>query len=237
MATIPRTIEVEVTARHLDVFDRPDDRGFITAQVARGDHVRVRLDQPVGTGWLAITPLPTSILWIEESSLDLEDDHAVESGKETSGLAAPDHSPIARAWVNQEKAIVRSGHPLARLPGPRKGVLPGGTLVQLVDRPALELHQGTNKVRLLAIVPPPDQTFFIHADGIRWPSPTALLPAVAEVRASYEEPASFRSPEYCRQETARFRHHLAFRGHRRAGSRGRNVPADRRQPARCSVAI
>ncbi|MGC8642126.1 MAG: hypothetical protein ACP5XB_19865, partial [Isosphaeraceae bacterium] len=190
--TSPHTIDVEVVGQHLDVFDQPDDRGFIIGRLGKGDHLRVRIDRPAGTGWLAITPLPTSILWIEESSLDLEDEPAAEPGKETSRTAQV-QSRIARAWVKEEIAIVRSGHPLARLPGPRKVVLPRGTLVQLIDRPPLELHQGTNKIRLLAIVPPPDQSFFVHADGIRWPLPTARVPAVAEVRATYEEPISSRS--------------------------------------------
>jgi hypothetical protein len=188
-----RAIEVDVTAKHLDVFDRPDNRGFVTGLARRGERLRVRIDQPVGTGWLAIDPLPTSILWVQESSLELEDDGASWAIRNDAEPGARDRGPLIRAWVSREPAIVRSGNLLARLPGPPNGSLPACTLVQLVDRPALELGQEGKNVRWLAIVPPPEQAFFIHADGIRWPAPSAPMPAAAEVRASYEEPAH--SPE------------------------------------------
>src|SRR5208337_4789417 len=55
------SIEAEVQTERLDVFDRPDDAGFITGRVRRGDRLRIRADRSAGTGWLAIEPLPTAI--------------------------------------------------------------------------------------------------------------------------------------------------------------------------------
>ena len=187
-----RTIEADVAAPHLDVFDRPADQGFITGRAERGDRLRVRSDAKAPSGWLAIEPLPTSILWIQESSLDLEDEAAMAVA-EPSRPGTADRGRVARAWVGKRNAIVRSGHPSARLPGPQKGSLPAGTMVQLVDRPALGLGQGTDQVRWLAIVPPPEQSFYVHADGIHWPGPKTLAPAAAEIRASYDEPVHSRN--------------------------------------------
>ena len=51
-------IEAEVQSEWLDIFDRPDDTGFVTGRVHRGDRLRIRADRSAGTGWLAIVPLP-----------------------------------------------------------------------------------------------------------------------------------------------------------------------------------
>ena len=233
-----RPVEVEVSANHLDVFDRPDDKAFITGRVVRGDHLRVCLDQVAGTGWLAIKPLPTSILWIEESSLELEDEAGAETARPDSPSGKHDGDRASRAWVRRDHAVVRSGHLQARLPGPQKGTLPAGTMVLLVDRPVLELGRESNRKRWVAIVPPPDQAFFIHADGIRWPDPSPRVAGPAEVLASFEEPAPTqdvdtragkKSPGPLSKPLSR-----AFRG---TGSAGRNVPGNRRQPARCTLAF
>jgi len=169
------SVEAEVQTERLDVFDRPDDAGFITGRVQRGDRLRIRADRSAGTGWLAIEPLPTAICWIEQSSLE-NDEEEVE------------HDRGSLAWVNRPQASIRSGHPQARLPGPPRGSLPRGTMVQLVDRPPLSLGQGPEKSRWLAIVPPTDQVSYVRAEGVRWLTPTPPVPPAAEVRASYEEP-------------------------------------------------
>jgi hypothetical protein len=147
----------------------------------------------VGTGWLAIEPLSTSILWIQESSLEFEDEPTNEPRPLDWGPIARDLSHISRAWVKDKSAVVRSGNLLARIPGPPKGELPGGTLVQLVGRPALRLGQGAEKATWLAIVPPSAQSFYVHAEGVRWPAPRDASPA-AEIRASYDQPSGAPSP-------------------------------------------
>ena len=187
---IHRAIEAEVEAERMDVFDHPEDQAFIAGRVRRGDRLHVRADRIPGTGWLAIEPLPTSICWIEQSSLEFEDGEALESMDQGNDPAGRDRSRMVRAWVSQPRAVIRSGHPQALLPGPPRGALPKGTMVQLVDRPALSLGRGPSKTRWLAIVPPSDQVFYVHADGVRWLSPTSTppIPPAAEVRASYEEP-------------------------------------------------
>jgi hypothetical protein len=170
-----RSIEAEVQTERLDVFDRPDDAGFITGRVHRGDRLRIRADRSAGTGWLAIEPLPTAIFWIEQSSLEIDEEEV-------------EHDRRSLAWVNRPQASIRSGHPLARLPGPPRGTLPKGTMVQLVDRQPLNLGQGPEKSRWLAIVPPADQVSYVRAEGVRWLTPTPPVPPAAEVRASYEQP-------------------------------------------------
>jgi hypothetical protein len=188
-----RAIEAVVVKAYLEVFDRPDDGGYTTGKVVRGDHLRVQPDQPVGIGWLAIKPLSTSILWIQESSLEFEDDAAHEAGKPAKEPTGPDNPQLSRAWVKGKSAVVRSGNLLARIPGPPKGELPGGTLVQLIGRPALRLGQGAEKAAWLAIVPPPEQFFYVHAEGVRWSALEEASPA-AEIRASYDEPIAAPSP-------------------------------------------
>ena len=121
-----RSIAAEVQTERLDVFDRPDDSGFVTGRVHRGDRLRIRADRSAGTGWLAIEPLPTAIFWIEQSSLEIDEEEVTD---------AVEHDRRSLAWVNRSQALIRSGHPQARLPGPPRGILPRGTMVQLVDRP------------------------------------------------------------------------------------------------------
>jgi hypothetical protein len=183
-----RSIEAEVQIDRLDVFDRPDDAAFITGRVHRGDRLRVRADHTPGTGWLAIEPLPTAIFWIDRSSLELDNDEVGDAVARDRDPAGQDPSRTPRAWVSRAQAVIRSAHPEARLPGPPRGVLPRGTMVQLVDRPPLSLGQGPEKTRWLAIAPPSDQVSYVHAKGVHWVSPTPPVPPAAEVRASYEEP-------------------------------------------------
>jgi hypothetical protein len=184
-----QAIEGEVNAERLDVFDQPEDQAFITGRLQRGDRVHVRPDRIPRTGWLAIERLPTSICWIEESSLEPQDGESPESMDRELDTTRHDRSHAAHAWVNRSRAVIRSGHPGALIPGPPQGALSKGTMVQLVDRPALLYGQGSTKSRWLAIVPPADKVFYIHANGVRWLS-TASTPPIepaAEVRASYEE--------------------------------------------------
>jgi hypothetical protein len=184
-----RSVDAEVQAEHLDVFDRPDDRGFITGRVHQGDHLFIRPDQTAGGEWLAIVPLPTAIFWIEQSSLDFEDlqTDAVEQN----------HSVLA--WVSRPDASIRSGHPRAKLPGPPVGTLPTGTMVQLIDRPPLRSDKGPNSSLWLAIVPPADLLSYVRASGVRWLKPESPQAGAAETRASYEEstpPGQTATPQF-----------------------------------------
>ena len=174
-------VEAEVQADQLDVFDRPDDKGFITGRVQRGDQIRIRADRSAGAGWLAIVPLSTAIFWIEQSSLESDEDPAA-----IADAVEHDHAKVA--WVDQLRALIRSGQPQARLPGPPVGFLPKGTMVQLVDRPPLVVGEGPKKTRWLAIVPPAGQVAYVHAAGIRWVKPTPPVPPAAATRASFERP-------------------------------------------------
>ena len=77
-------------------FDRPDDTGFITGRVQRGDRLRIRADRSAGTGWLAIVPLPTAIFWIEQSSLDSDDEQVTD---------AVEHDRVRLAWVEPPASV------------------------------------------------------------------------------------------------------------------------------------
>jgi hypothetical protein len=135
------------------------------------------VDRTPGTGWLAIAAPPTAIVWIEESSLELEQ-------QETTGALA------IRAWVRRPQAVIRSGNAGAKLPGPPRGRLTQGTLVQMVDHPGLTAGQSVQSSRWLAIVPLPDLAFYVRADGVRWALPHSTRPSLAEIRASFEGPAT-----------------------------------------------
>jgi hypothetical protein len=187
-------VEATVEADHLDVLDQPRDTAYVTGTLRRGDRVRVRVARIPRTGWLAIDPLPTAICWIEESSLEHEDDHdgtraAAESADRhdrDQDLDVGDRGPIVRAWVGRPQAAIRSGNLRARLPGPPRGRLQPGTMVQLIDLPPLTLGRGAGASRWLAIVPPPDQADYVRAEGVRWTSPSPPAKPAAEVRASYQ---------------------------------------------------
>jgi hypothetical protein len=45
----------------------------------------------------------------------------------------------------------------------------------------------------LAIVPPSEQSFYVHAGGLSWPAPKEASPAAA-IRASYDQPSAAPSP-------------------------------------------
>jgi hypothetical protein len=184
----PGRVEAEVEADRLDVLDHPEDTGYAVGQLRKGDRVRVRVDRIPGSGWLAIDPLPTSICWVEQSSIELDGEGASDRIARALDPGGDDRGTATRAWVVRSRAVVRSGNPLARLPGPPGGSLPRGTMVQLVDRPALKLGQGPHAARWRAIVPPPDFVCYVRADGIRWARPAPSDPPIAERRASYEEP-------------------------------------------------
>jgi hypothetical protein len=187
-APAARRVEAEVEADRLDVFDRPEETAYAVGQHRMGDRVRVRVDRIPRPGWLAIDPPPTSICWVDESSLELDGEGASDRIERALDPGGDDRGTATRAWVVRLRAVVRSGNPLARLPGPPRGSLPRGTMVQLVDRPVLKLGQGPHAARWRAIVPPPDFVGYVRADAVRWARSTPPDPPIAERRASYEEP-------------------------------------------------
>jgi len=171
---------VEVTIEALAVHDRADEASYTTGMVGLGDRVRVR--GAVEGGWLAIDPLATAFCWIERSTIELGEEGARAAGHVLDPGESSSKSP-ARAWVIADEAVIRSGHPLARLPGPPRGHLGRGTMVLLVDRPALAVGQGHAATLWYAIVPPPEVVCYIRAAGTDW---TELPHApAAETLAAY----------------------------------------------------
>ncbi len=173
-------VEARVSADHLDVFDQPKDAGYIVDGLKRGDRVRIRWKVPAPAGWLAIAPPPTVVCWIEEAAVERPRD---------AGPA--DHVAVGtRTRVRAAEAVVRSGNPHARLPGPPCLTLKQGEAVLLVDRVPLAFGGGSGG-RWLAIAPPSDLSFFAPADGIGWDHPTSppAPPPAAEIRAAYQTPA------------------------------------------------
>jgi len=178
-------VEARVVADRLDVFDQAEEAGYVVARLKRGDHVRVRWQESAPSGWLAIAPPPAVVCWIEEAAVGtLDDDGPVEGG-------------TGRIRVRAERAVVRSGNPEARLPGPPLLTLGRGKPVLLVDRPPLTFGGGRGR-RWLAIAPPSDRSCFVPADGIGWERPKATADADAAmarppadvVRAEYQETAA-----------------------------------------------
>jgi hypothetical protein len=172
----------EVAADRLAVYDGPDEKGFGTGLLERGDRVRVR--RRLAGGWTAIDPPATTIGWVERASLELGDEaderggHRLNPGEPGSGLPA-------RAWVVVPGAIVRSGQLGARMPGPPWVELPRGTMVQLVDRPPLRIGRGPGATLWFAVVPPAEATCYVRAQGLK---DTPRRDGISEVLAAYLVP-------------------------------------------------
>jgi hypothetical protein len=205
MSPVPSTAEwpttAEVTVEELLVHDQPNDESYINNTLTRGDLVNIR--GKVEGGWLAIDPPSTTLCWIEQTAIDL----GVVSSEPKGRISNPSVSKTSlqeRAWVTATKAVVRSGHPGARLPGPPRGDLHQGTMVRLIDRPPLEIGQGEAATVWYAIMPGPTEVRYIRAEGTRAvATPTKLR--VDVIQAVYSPgqdaasltaqplPASFRS--------------------------------------------
>jgi hypothetical protein len=172
----------EVIDDHLTVYDRPDEASFSTGTRRRGDRVRVR--GWVADGWAEIEPPATTIGWVERSSLELGDE-AGERGGHRLDPIGPESGPPLRAWVVAPRAVVRSGHLRARIPGPPWIELPRGTMVQLVDRPPLTIGRGSGATLWFAVVPPPEAACYVRAEGLR---DAPRRDGVSEVLATYLVP-------------------------------------------------
>jgi hypothetical protein len=162
----------QVVVERLQVYDQANERSYLMGTLSRGHRVRPR--QLLAGGWLAIDPPSLAIGWVARSALDLGDEPAV-AGSRTN---LP-----AQARVAATRAVVRSGHLRARLPGPPWAQLKPGTLVRLVDRPPLTMGQGAGASLWIAIVPPDGALCYIRSDGIEEVTPPS--PPVPERLAAY----------------------------------------------------
>jgi hypothetical protein len=175
-----RSVGIEVIAEHLAVHDLADETSYSTETLERGDRVRVRTWSE--GGWAVIDPPASTIGWIERASLDLGDQdgdgHRLDS-------ANPETVPPARARVAVPRAVVRSGHLKAKMPGPPWVELSRGTIVRLVDRSPVSIGQGAGATFWYAVVPPADAACYVRAEGLRQPP---RRQGVSEVLASYMVP-------------------------------------------------
>ena len=168
--------EAEVIIAALDVFDEPDDNSTISGQLRQGDRVAVRdAEHP---GWLAIEPPPGSFCWIEQDSLGTADRQG-------------------RARVVAPSALIRSGHPQAKIPGLPRVELTQGTVVRPLNRAPMTVGQGRDRRTWRAIAPPPGDVRHIHASGVRLDRKPEAKPATTtnlgpapprEMRTAYAPP-------------------------------------------------
>ncbi len=165
----------EVISDALEVLVEPDDSGYASSELRRGD--RVRVVPGAGAGWLAIVPPSDAFDWVDASSIRAGSDGGAE--------------------VVADRAPVRSGGVGAKIPGPPRPPLPRGTAVRLLDRPALMLGEGPKARSWRAIAPPTGEVRYVRADGVRLdpgpsttPSRTDPPPRVADaqVRTAQRRP-------------------------------------------------
>jgi hypothetical protein len=135
----------EVISDVLEVLDEPDDSAFSSGELMKGTRVSV---VPGGKpGWLAIAPPSDAFDWVDASAIKVGSD--------------------GRGQVVAARATVRTGAAEARMPGPLRTPLPQGTIVLLLDRPALTLGQGAKARSWRAIAPPGDEVRYVRAEEIR----------------------------------------------------------------------
>lgn len=155
---------VEVTDSQLAIYVHPRVSSYLTGTVKQGDRLKVR--ERLAGGWLAIEPPAWAICWIDGSSLELGSD-AVRSGSHFRDPANSSAIPT-RSWVAANRAVLRSGHSAAQMPGPPCGTLSKGTMVHLVDRPPIKVGKAKAASTWYAIVPPADVVrYYVRADGTR----------------------------------------------------------------------
>ncbi len=186
MSAVPSTTEwptaAELTVDKLMVYDQPNEASYVNNTLSRGDRVSIR--GIVEGGWLAIDPPATTLCWIERTAIDW----GIVPSAPRRGVADPTMSetnPPERAWVTAPRALVRSGHPSARLPGPPRGYLHQGTMVRLIDRPPLTIGRGKSATIWCAIMPATTEVRYIRAHGTRAIATSKPQPQVAEIQAAY----------------------------------------------------
>ncbi len=133
----------------LEVLVEPDDSGYASGELRRGD--RVSVVESGKRGWLAIAPPEGSFDWVDASAIRRRG-----------------------SVVVADRASVRSGADGARMPGPPLAPLPRGAIVRLLDRPPLTLGSGAKARSWLAIAPLEGEVRYVRLDGIRLdPLPTS----------------------------------------------------------------
>ena len=135
----------EVISDALEVLDEPVDSGYGSAELKRG--ARVSIVDAGPAGWLTIAPPPDTFNWIDASGLRVEADD--------------------RAVVVASRATVRTGADQARMPGPPRAALLKGTVVRLLDHPALTLGEGPKARTWRAIAPQTGEVRYVRADGVK----------------------------------------------------------------------
>jgi hypothetical protein len=135
----------EVIVDVLEVLVEPDDSGYSSGELRRGD--RVSIVSRSKPGWLAIAPPEGSFDWIDASSIQVGEDR--------------------RGQVVAEQAPVRIGADGARMPGPPLPTLAKGASVRLLDRPPLTLGTSAKARSWRAIAPLNGELRYIRLNGVR----------------------------------------------------------------------
>jgi hypothetical protein len=186
MSAVPSTTEwptaAELTVDKLMVYDQPNEASYINNTLSRGDRVSIR--GIVEGGWLAIDPPATTLCWIERTAIDWGIMPSAPR-RRVADSTMSETIPPERAWVTASRALVRSGHPSARLPGPPRGYMHQGTMVRLIDRPPLTIGRGKSATVWCAIMPAPTEVRYIRAHGTRAIATSKPRPQVAEIQAAY----------------------------------------------------
>ena len=152
-ASVPEAREAggEVIADALEVLDEPDDSGYASGELKRGDRVSVVAERPAGLAGdrpSAATP--------------------------STGSTPRRSGPGRRPGRGRRRPGPRSGRvrPTARMPGPPRPPLPRGTIVRLLDRPPLTLGAGPKARTWRAIAPPRARSATSGPTGVRLDPPT-----------------------------------------------------------------
>ena len=150
----------EVVSDALEVLVEPDDSGYASGELKRGD--RVAIVPGASPGWLAIAPPSDAFDWVDASAIRAD--------------------PDGKGEVVAARASVRSGGVGAMMPGPPRPPLLKGTVVRLLDRPALTLGEGPKARSWRAIAPQTGEVRYVRADGVRLDPIATTSPKVADAR-------------------------------------------------------
>lgn len=154
----------EVVADRLDVFAEPDEAGFVTDRLARGDAVAIR--KVLSGGWLAIEPSGDAFLWVDDESVEVARD--------------------GRITVKSPTATLRLGREGATRPGPPRLTLPRGAVLAQARQPLLTYGQARSRRVWRAVRPGPDEVRFVRASGVSDPGLAPTPAPSPERRASTE---------------------------------------------------
>lgn len=134
-----------IIASSAEVFDRPDEVGFVVAELPKG--AKVEIDHEMSGGWIAIAPPAGVFCWVDEKGLD-------RKGPGAARVVVTGTTP-------------RSANRSARLPGLPRAPLKGGTHVTLLDLPPCVVPQRGGARVFRAIEPPVGQLYYVDARDIR----------------------------------------------------------------------